>query len=485
MTRLAYPLPDIAYPDNRRCVQIRIPDEPKHIQAFLGQVYALSKWFTWDRDQEKRGASVAIIWKEIFDELIDSIDDDICSNEESFPMLRQSPTSPCVMEYKDVNGVWIPFFDYSKCGLFTATPTLLEYTETNNANNTLIQELNIYGSDPNNYQPAIDVNAQSVSNRNKLLCYTLRIVISTYLEVCARDAENVERGTIGLGVVLGAIATVAFAPLSVPITALMLGSLTVGGIAGVLSVPASELRDMTAQDSVICHAYNHLKDDALSRPNVQATFNTVPFSETSTEYKMCAILGTLFNRLETYLVIANMMMERISGVDGLVNECDGCGNPDWSHTFNFTQDSEGWYVEVHTPPQNITSGFLSGGTWQPEDKQVGGRYRRAIQIARDFAETTITGIYVNTPFTKGIFDQNIASHAIYSQTGTNYTQSNRLIIQSSVATNDNDSMSWSGLASMRRIRIHMASSHRFTQSYSGNVQIESITITGRGINPFV
>lgn len=484
MTRLAYPLPEIAYPDNRLCVQLFIPDEPQHIEAFLGQIEALSKWYNWQRDDEKRGASVAIIWKEIFEETLETIYQDICSSEEAFPMLRQAPNKPCTMEYKDINGQWIPFFDFSLCNLFTGSSTILEYTETNNSTVIYQNETTDYEANPNNYQPQVDVNAQSVANRDKLLCYALRNIIGTYLEICARDAENVARGGVLLSTILSAGAVIAFAPISSVVASLMLGSLAVGGITGALSVQPSEYRDEQAIDEVICHAYNYLKGDLLSRTNVAGTFNSVPFTQDSIAYRMSAVLGGLFNRTQTYLAIVNIMMEKIGGVDGLVNECDGCGNVDWSHTFTF-EESEGWYAETHTQPNNLTSGVLSSGQWVATDGNVGGRFRRAILLRRDFSQTTITSITVNCPYTKGVFDQNIASHLILVRATINSTDITAKQILASSANDATDSVSWTGVLTASTIRIHLASSHRFTQNYSGYASIDGITVTGRGVNPFV
>ncbi len=105
MARTLYPLPDVIDPPNKRCVIMQIPDDIGHITVFLGAIYNLSKWYSWQRDENKRGRLVASVWAQIYDDLQSSIwegcEELVISN------FRQNG---CVLEAL-MGGRWIPIFE--------------------------------------------------------------------------------------------------------------------------------------------------------------------------------------------------------------------------------------------------------------------------------------------------------------------------------------------------------------------------------------
>ena len=49
-----------------RCVLLCIPNDPRHIAAFWGNLYQLSYWFVWEQNEEKSGTDAAQVWREIW-----------------------------------------------------------------------------------------------------------------------------------------------------------------------------------------------------------------------------------------------------------------------------------------------------------------------------------------------------------------------------------------------------------------------------------
>lgn len=63
-----YRLPAIIEPDATKCVRFFIPDEQMHRIAFWGAVGELGYWWNWERDEDKRGAAVARVWRAVIED---------------------------------------------------------------------------------------------------------------------------------------------------------------------------------------------------------------------------------------------------------------------------------------------------------------------------------------------------------------------------------------------------------------------------------
>jgi len=63
--RPPWKIPAVINPENRRCIQINIPDDPEHIAIFWGVIRALSDWQRWEREPTKSGTLVAKVWSEV------------------------------------------------------------------------------------------------------------------------------------------------------------------------------------------------------------------------------------------------------------------------------------------------------------------------------------------------------------------------------------------------------------------------------------
>lgn len=487
-SRLSFPLPVIIDPIETICVQFEIPDELYHRGAFLGAMYTLTRWFNWDRDEAKTGKQVADVWMKIYRKLEDELGEKPCDGDAPI-MLQQNPENPCQMQYMNDVGEWVTFYDYSLCGAFNTNIDLIgivNYSETNIANGITAQELADFLADENGYDPQVAINAQNQANRDKLLCYALRIMFEVYLETLKNNLESARRNEITLSMVAGAFIALGFAPLSPLITGSILASFSAGAIFGISAINYSDLTDQTARDKVICHAYETLYGDNLTRSGFATVYDVVPFVTDSAEYRQSQALKDLIGTSQAYIALLNIMQNKLSVVDAMVNDCDECISPTiWTHTFDFAINNGNFYA-IETLANNPDYfGTWSSGKWMSTDGLFGGRYRRAIWFGRDFAESTITKVQIYTNFTKGIFDQNINTHLFQSYAGANYAVTIRASIVASVATDASDYLEWNGTASMRRIAFQMASSHRFTAQYSGVMEVTKIIVSGTGVNPFI
>lgn len=76
--RNLYPLPDVINPPERLCVKINIPNEPGHRAAFLGAIYNLTRWYSWQRDDNETAKQVADVWFGVWAEMLEGFYDNDC-----------------------------------------------------------------------------------------------------------------------------------------------------------------------------------------------------------------------------------------------------------------------------------------------------------------------------------------------------------------------------------------------------------------------
>jgi hypothetical protein len=483
MTRHGFPIPSDINPTDYTCVQIEIPNEQGHKMAFLGAIYALTRWYSWERDDNKSGIELAKVWNPIYEILEQTIDENYCKKR-SLPMLRQNPDNACQQQYLDDTGNWVTFFDYSLCDAFSVNldiQAVLNYSETNISNGLTAQELADYLANTSSWQKQADINALAVGNRNKLICYGLRIVFEVYLETARRNLEATRRGEVTLTMVVGAGLALAFAPLTPIVVGGIVAGFSLGGLAWAGTISEAELSDQVARDKVLCEAYKAIDNDVLSRATFSAMFDTNPFTAGTAEYKQAEALKDFCHVTQSYIAFVNQMMVNLASVDALVNECDDCISPtSWTHTFDFAVNNGDWYK--YAP---FNAGIYSGGAWVGTDQAIDTRYRRTVLLRRDMAETTVTSIAIWCEYTRGTFDQNISSYLIQSASGTGYAGTVLKSLSASATNDSTDYFEWSGVKSMRRVELQIASSHRFTASYSGQVRITKVVMTGTGTNPFI
>lgn len=98
---------------------VKVPNDIYHIGAFLGQIYALSRAYSWANDSGHTAKLVANRWRDIFDNLrpdnCGCVQPVAGADEGVEQLIRQNPDNPCLLE-TSINGTdWCAFADLSKC----------------------------------------------------------------------------------------------------------------------------------------------------------------------------------------------------------------------------------------------------------------------------------------------------------------------------------------------------------------------------------
>lgn len=116
-SRERYTLPIDVNPPTRVCFQVEVPNDIYHIAAFMGQIFALARWWSWELDNAHTAKQVAAVWMDVFDNL-KRCQPTVASggaDEGVEQLIRQNPDNPCLLE-TSINGTdWCPFADLSKC----------------------------------------------------------------------------------------------------------------------------------------------------------------------------------------------------------------------------------------------------------------------------------------------------------------------------------------------------------------------------------
>lgn len=111
-------LPAIIDPPRRRCFTIEVPDERFHVAAFRGALLNLASAINWQDDTAHTAREVALVWREIVDNVFDCID---CETDfgidtgENDMNLRISPDNPCIIQTLCGDGTWMDWYNPEGC----------------------------------------------------------------------------------------------------------------------------------------------------------------------------------------------------------------------------------------------------------------------------------------------------------------------------------------------------------------------------------
>jgi hypothetical protein len=113
-----YELPIIVDPDERWCFKVPVPKDVNHLAAFMGQMMALARAYSWGNDTAHTAKDVAAVWLDIFNNL--KLCDDCAKTgsagaEGDENLIRQNPDNSCELQ-TSIDGVnWCTFADISLC----------------------------------------------------------------------------------------------------------------------------------------------------------------------------------------------------------------------------------------------------------------------------------------------------------------------------------------------------------------------------------
>ncbi len=368
-----YLLPDDINPANRLYVCVPIPDDPAHIRAFLGQLDYLSYWYTWEKDELKRGKEVAQVWREIVSQIRFAIE----SNEGCEGMtiqLRQSPENPCILEQSWDGINWSFAFDYSLCTPSYKAPSSAVMDDLDQAT-TVIQELNnIYQGDITNiftyaYGGGLDVYLDDVQ------CWAYRMLVDSIcqaaIDIKAKQAEGTDTldilreffaGAGGIGSLIFGVVGFTTAGLVALVIAVMgaLAQVAILILDKILSTPAEVLSDEEAKEDVACCMYNALKGGTPSFDAFKNALSGCNFNAESPAGQLRTLIHDFLQSQDVYLSlfrIANDLVPAAQAGADLACPCEG----EWCYTFDFvTGGAYGWQLQ----PVNGAGNYVAGTGWQ-------------------------------------------------------------------------------------------------------------------------
>lgn len=128
MAQTKFPLPAVVDPPKRIYVCIPVPDVMGHRQAFMGALLNLAKWYSWQEDTAHTALAVARVWREIFDDVLDQLNQKLESCSETCPdpetpglfaeddmQLRIKPGDECIIQTLCGDGTWMDWYDPRGC----------------------------------------------------------------------------------------------------------------------------------------------------------------------------------------------------------------------------------------------------------------------------------------------------------------------------------------------------------------------------------
>jgi hypothetical protein len=68
-TDYGYVLPDVIDPPETVCFQVHVPKNLYHMAAFFGQMWELTRWYNWAKDDAHTAIEVAEVWKRIYTQI--------------------------------------------------------------------------------------------------------------------------------------------------------------------------------------------------------------------------------------------------------------------------------------------------------------------------------------------------------------------------------------------------------------------------------
>lgn len=111
-----YPLPDVPDEASEISVCVPVPNDKGHRAAFLGALYNLTRWYSWDRDGAGTGKIAADRWAGIFDAVAQAMAEDEGCTIVGLNDVRQNEETPCILEkQEETGGEWTQFADITLC----------------------------------------------------------------------------------------------------------------------------------------------------------------------------------------------------------------------------------------------------------------------------------------------------------------------------------------------------------------------------------
>lgn len=114
-----YALPADLHPPDTICYQVRVPNDPAYIQAFIGALYDTTLWVSWQRDAAHNGVKAAQVMKKVWWDTVNNPNACDCPPppeinfvEDDMPVFRQEG---CLLQTQCADGSWVTIYDPTAC----------------------------------------------------------------------------------------------------------------------------------------------------------------------------------------------------------------------------------------------------------------------------------------------------------------------------------------------------------------------------------
>lgn len=246
-------LPETINPPERLCITVQVPNDPFHVAAFWGAMLSLSSAYKWADDPEHKAREVALVWREIIDDMVNAGWDNC-----TMPFdVRQNEENPCTLE-KTENGVdWDAFANLRLCA-----PEL-------RINNGKIQWRNpVTGiwidtpdqgdeRDNGTYDPPYPPG--SVPPGQSAECLSAENILSVYSSIFTQIRADLLVGKFATSIAAGVTGILsAFMPVAI------IGTIALSLSAGAIALGESGVNDMISTESlelIRCNLYCHAESD--------------------------------------------------------------------------------------------------------------------------------------------------------------------------------------------------------------------------------
>jgi len=295
------------------CVSLKIPDVEEYRAAFVGALYTLAQWWSWEKSFEAgdtRATEAATYWRKLLLE-------EMCMPAVCPIDLRQNPFDPCEIQ-KSTDGVnWVTAWRDDLC--ITELPIPIVDTLA-----TLQQ--NLYETNYNGNPSSINPNApddffSNNATRETALCMAVNSWVGSVV------SQFVEKGKLALGLSIFTIIASGFlGPLGAAVGVLVSASLLL------LSAAAIEAaQDSEAVKDVMCCMIEGLTGDAISFANFQLALSSCGFTGGSNSQILADVVTAELESEANYLAFLDLLGKGyILAQAGVACEavCDS-----WSHHF--------------------------------------------------------------------------------------------------------------------------------------------------------
>lgn len=396
----------------------------------------ITRWFSSNGETPIDTDSLSAIVDDMIYRLMSPIGGEMMTSFQ----LRQNEEAPCLLEQSFDNGeTWSLAFDYSLCQQYSILDYNIERSIVNQEN---ARRSELYDGTPE----SINENCPE-DFTGAALCSAVK----HYVEIQVLDTLNRYRVAAAL-----AAAAVGFLGLGAGVLGWVIGGIVVGLVGYELSQIEAAAADRDALNDVICALVDELEGIAVTEANFVAGITALAAMSGNAATVVAILKGNKGNQVN-YLWFVDLLGEAFVATSTGYDDCP-C-SPEWCWNFDFTADNGGW-SNASSPAYGV---YSSGVGWI--GTKVGSVY--SAYLKRAFASRLITKVYITITCPGGI----TGGSNVLLLNGTS-----SVLLNAGLLIGEHTYV-WEGEATSSELRIN-------PNDTTINFTVTSITVWGRGENPF-